>query len=307
MIRELDTSRIADLKGLSPEHLERRRSYITASDFPALLGIDPYRGPQDVYFDKLGVLLPESKGTMPAGLGTGLEPAILDLAETALDVPIIDRGRWYTKGVIGATVDGRADVRRAVCNAKSSGKAEDYVDGPPARVVVQAQVEMLCTEDPIAYIPVLLPPEFRGPLQFRLFEIEFDAKLANDLMTTGMSFMDNYVAKQKMPPGEPAQLDTLRRIRRTPNQIVTVDPALMAAWTAARDARLAVDAQVKAAKEVEERALRSLLAAMGEAEGAECPEGVFTYLEQTRKGYTVEPATFRVARFKARITEEVSR
>ncbi len=305
MIRELDTSAIANIQGLSPEHLERRRSYITASDFPALLGLDERRGPVDVYFDKLGVLMP-GEGSVPAGLGTGLESAVLDLAEKALDVPIIDRGRWYTKGIIGATVDGRADVRRAVCNAKTTGKAEDWIDGPPVRFVVQAQVEMLCTGDPIAYIPVLLPPEFRGPLQFRLFEIEFEAATANDLMTAGLAFMDNYVAKNKMPPGEPAQLDSLRRIRRVPNQIVTVDPEVMRAWIEARDARLAVEKQIKAAEEIEERAQRALLTAMGTAEGAECPDGVFTYLEQSRKGYTVEPTTYRVARFKARATEEVS-
>lgn len=294
MITELDTSGLANVQGLTPEHRARRRQFVTASDFPILCGLVDGKGPRDVYLDKLG-MLEEADTSDPAAIGTGLEPSVLDLAEKALGLSIIDRGAWYTNGRFGATLDGRVDDQFATVNAKTSGMVDSWADGPPPYVRIQVQAEMMVTGAIAAIIPVLLGGF--GPLKFRAYRVDRDPEMEADLKTIGAAFL-NYLDAREMPPGEPASLESLRRVMRVPNKVVLVDDAPVTEWKLLRQFRLNLEKQVQQAAKDENRALRRIIEAMGDAEGAQCSTGVLTWMEQARAGYTAPPTAYRVARFK---------
>jgi len=64
------------------EWLEERRKGIGGSDMPAILGVDKYRSPYDVYLDKIG-RGPVIEVTKPMQRGTAMQPIISDIyAET---------------------------------------------------------------------------------------------------------------------------------------------------------------------------------------------------------------------------------
>ena len=53
---------------------------------------------------------------------------------------------------------------------------------------------------------------------------------------------------------------------------------------------------LKDAKDAHDGQKAALLTAIGDAEELRCDAGVYTYFEQSRKGYEVKPTTFRVLR-----------
>lgn len=297
-IREIDTSGISAIRGMTPQHMERRRQYVTASNIPAIAGVDQYRNAADVYLWMVGAI-DETESSEPAAIGTAAEPTLQALTEAAIGKKLTRRGAWNTKGCMGATLDALvADDRRLGAQFKTSGKAEDWEQGPPTRVVVQVHAEMVCAELDACYVAALLGGF--GPLKFRLYLVERDAQLAADVERLANTFMDKYITPRVLPPRVVASGETLRRVLRVPNKTVVVDDALMENWLAKRNKRLSAQKLVEGLEAEEEEAFCALLSAMGDAEAAECGKGILTYLEQNRKGYAVAPSTYRVARFKAK-------
>ena len=70
-----------------------------------------------------------------------------------------------------------------------------------------------------------------------------------------------------------------------------IDPALVQFWLDAKD-------NTKMTQAIEATALQQLLASLGDGEVGSCELGTLTFKEQTRKGYDVPAATFRVPRFQ---------
>lgn len=60
--------------------LEERKKYVTASDVPAVLGLNPYKKPIEVYQEKIGVV-PPFRGNEHTERGKRMEPIILDFLE----------------------------------------------------------------------------------------------------------------------------------------------------------------------------------------------------------------------------------
>lgn len=295
---ELDTSGIVTIRGLTPAHLERRADYLTASDVPAVCGLIKQRTPADVYLRKIGALTGDD-GSEPAAIGTALEPGLRTLTEAVLGVGLTRRGCWNTKGRLGATLDDVvANDRRKIVQYKTTGRTDDWDEGPPPAVLVQVQAEIVCAEADSAYVSVL-HPSF-GPLKFRMFLVERDDDSAAGLLELAETFMDRYVDRLVMPPNSLPSMPSLRRIVRTANKVVPVSDAGVIEYQRRRLARLDVDRLAKGAKELEEEALRLVLTEMGYAEAGESGAGTLTYLEQNRKGYTVAPTSYRVAKFTPR-------
>lgn len=294
-ISEIPTDSLCDLEGLTPAHLERRKKYITASDLPAIAGLDqPWRSAGDVYLDKIGEA-PARKGSVPAAIGICVEPALRRMAEHVLGVKLTRSGAWQTKGVVGATLDDLFEDRSAIVQYKTAGSGLSLEDGPPPKHLVQVHGEMYASETQLAHLVYLLGGQ--GPLSFRIFCVPRDEDFCRDVAAMGERFMNDHVAK-RIAPKEPANLDTLKRLIRVPKKVVLVDDALIATYRDLQRARLDADKAAKAAKEQEERALALILQTDHEAEMFQSLVGTVTYLETSRKGYTVEPTTFRTARFK---------
>lgn len=293
-ITEISTETLCDLKGLSDAHLERRKKYITASDIPAVAGLDYFRSAGDVFLDKIGEDTPW-RGSVPAAIGICLEPALRRMTEHVLEVELTRSGAWQTRGVIGATLDDITKDRTAIVQYKTAGSGLTLEDGPPPNHLVQVHAEMLVSETQLAYLAYLLGGQ--GPLSFRIFRIDRDDAMCDDVAAVGERFMQEHVAK-RIPPEEPASLRTLSRLVRVPKKSIEVPDELVSAYRELRRKRLDAEKAAEAIKEEEEKALARILQTDLEAEAFECSSGVLTYLEQVRKPYTAPEARYRVARFK---------
>ena len=96
-------------------------------------------------------------------------------------------------------------------------------------------------------------------------------------------------------------MEILRAMKRVPKTLVVVKPELVEAWHAAHGIKAWAGRLVK-------RADHAVLAAMGDAEAVDGGHaGLVTYLEQSRKEYTVPAKTFRVLRPKGVKRAELKR
>ena len=248
----------------------------------------------DLWFEKKYGVCKSGNGNASTKLGLRLEAAVLEAAEERLGSPIIDRQMWLTRNCNGATLDGRVD-ERTIVEAKTSGLlgpstlaqwGEDGTDEVPDNYVLQVQAQLFVTGAELGYLAALI-----GGRGFAMFRITPQAELQAAITVKSAEFIASLASD--VPPPEPPQLDTLKRIRRQPNKVVAISDEL-------RDRFEAAKADAKAADDQKERVQRELLAALGDAEAGECSGGMFTYFEQTNR-YQAKPAsetTFRVLRFK---------
>lgn len=270
---------------------ERRREVFTASDMGVLFGLPGFGGKtlSDVAFVKKYGLTTDNS-TPSTRLGQRMEPIILDEAEMTLG-RIIDRQAWLINGQIGATLDGRCESNGFPVEAKTSGllwkpDAEwgDGGDEVPSAILLQVQAQLFVTGADQGIVAAVI-----GGRGFMLYEIPRAGQLIEMMQTRVADFMSTLSTDVAYP--EPPQLETLKRIRRQPHKIVPLSGELV-------DRYRSVTESAKAAADAKETVQRELLAALGDAEAGDSGDGLWTYGEQSRKGYTVERTTFRTLRFK---------
>lgn len=282
-------------RGMTPEELERRRSFVGASETALLFGLPSFgkKTVSDLWFEKKYGVEKSSNGNASTKLGLRLEAAVLEAAEERLGCPIVDRQLWLTRDCNGATLDGRVDDR-VIVEAKTSGLlgpstmaqwGDDESDEVPDSYLLQVQAQLLVSGAELAYLAALI-----GGRGFAMFTITPQPELQAAIAAKAAEFIDS-LAGDVAPP-EPPQLDTLKRIRRQPNKVVAISDDLKERFDEAKS-------NAKIAEETKELIQREILAALGDAEAGECSGGRFTYFQQTNK-YQAKPAsetTFRVLRF----------
>ena len=279
---------------------ERRRSVVGASEVGLLFGLPSYgsRTIADLWFQKKYGYEREPKGNASTALGNRLEPVILGMAEDHLGSRIIDRQRWCVKEAVGATLDGIVAADGAVIDAKTAGIlgpsklaewGEDGSDDCPDNYVLQLQTQMIVTGAELGYIAALI-----GGRGFALFKIMPQAALMAAIEEKAMLFVESL--RGELPPDEPPQLETLKRIRRQPNKVLDRSDDIEELWEQLTSAK----SDAKATENIVEKIQRQLLAKLGDAEAAQTSGGMITYFEQTNKypAKLASEVSFRVLRFK---------
>ena len=297
MITQLDVSRITEIQGLTPAHIERRKKYVTASELPALVGLDDYRSAVDLWLYKTGQAMSTEAGEA-AAIGTASEPAIQRLVEAATGWSLTRRGAWCTHlGFMGATCDWKIEGQDGIVQGKTGGMATsaEYETEPPARVVIQVHGEMICADEEVAYVAALLGGF--GPLKFKMFKIVRDEDLCKGLVETAARFME-CVQENRRPEGV-AHLQTLKRVLWTPGKVASVSDAYVQAYLDARTIRLDAEKQAKRLKEAEDSALAAIVQADIEAEAWACSMGQVERQEVKVSSYTVDARTEQRIAFKA--------
>ena len=281
---------------MSPEELERRRGVVGASETVLLFGLPAFgkRTIGDLWAEKKYGTERQWKGNDSTKFGLRLEKPILDEAEERLGSPIVDRQLWLTRDFNGATLDGRVDSRTIV-EAKTSGLlgpstmsewGEDESDDVPDSYLLQVQAQLLVSGAELAYLAALI-----GGRGFAMFKITPNVDLQAAIAAKASEFIATLAGD--VPPPELPQLETLKRIRRQPNKVVTIPDELYDRFEQAK-------ADAKVSEAVKEEAQRAVLAAMGDAEMGVCGIGAYTFYEQTAnyKAKEASHTTFRVLRFK---------
>lgn len=278
---------------LTPDELERRRHYITATDVPQICGKSPWGNASDVYAAKVyGKVFAGNKATEAGNL---LEPSVLEWARGELGGIIA--GDWFVhdNGINACSLDSRT-LEGEPIEAKTSGIVgpgtpqqwgQAGTDEIPQYYLLQVHAQLLVTGTRRAFVPALL-----GGKGFVMYQVRFNQRIADWILHVSEQFWETHIRERVQPENWLPSLETLKHLRREPETVVDIPDELVKEYQAAK-AREAV-----AAKQAED-AQRRLLAAIGAAEAGRYSAGLITYYEQTRKAHEVAASTFRQIRVKA--------
>ncbi|HEX5034888.1 MAG TPA: YqaJ viral recombinase family protein [bacterium] len=276
---------------------EVRRRYIGASDAAAVLGLDPYRNPSDVYHEKVTDLEPD-ESSEAATIGQVLEDGILDWGAKERGVQIVkNQFRVHENGIMSIHYDAlvKGNIAESM-ECKTAGILTPFdreewgevgTDEIPTRYIIQCQQGFsILPELQTTWVPVLL-----GGVGLRMYRVDRNDEMVRFLEEFIPDFHHKHIVQKVPPVDPPPSMEVLKRIKRMPATTVPIDPALVTAWQDAKKV-------AKSAGEAEDLAKRAVLAALGDAEGAHCELGAITYLETHKKSYVVKESSYRTLRFK---------
>ncbi len=299
---------------ITEKQREARTTALGSSDLAAICGLDPWRNAADVYAEKVFGTKPFDTAHTLAG--QWLEDAILAFARTTLGKLTKNQTRRVKGFPIRCNIDALVFNGGEPVEGKMSGIANPYFkandewgepgsDEVPDRVKIQAHGHMLALTNDVGaltgypkqcHVPALL-----GGRGFCMFVVPFDRDAAEQILIIANAFWQDHVIPRVPPPDVTPSLQTLKRIIREPESVVDLDTHIndpedtehtgigLEIHTMADYKSIA-----KAHKELAEECQAKILAALGNAEAGRLPDGrLVHYKEIQRKGYTVEPSSYR--------------
>lgn len=252
---------------LTDEQLAIRRTGITATDIPAILGKSPWKSPLGVYLDKIGEA-PAFVGNDDTDRGTFLEAGVREWAAKKLGKHITPGGTFVSpfNSLLIATPDGYVSERpgedpeallEIKCPRRSTGWGEPGTDEVPDHILLQGHWQM----GVIGLPRVIFAPLIGGELPF--YPVDRDPDLNGQLVEAAERFWRDHVVPKKPPQASGPDLPWLKE--RFPAEarehVVAQD-----AWPLLT-AYLASKALAESAKATEESARAALQAALGDAAG----------------------------------------
>jgi len=288
---------------------EARRTYIGASDLPVICGVSPFKSPFRLALEKRGEIATDDlTGNPYVEAGNELEPFLRSWYARKSGLKINARHVTFIHSkydFLRCHVDGNivADKRGpGLFEAKTAGYwaglSEDWgepeTDEYPMPYHVQNQGALAITRWTWGRLAALI-----GGNDFRPYPIEADESLQDAIVERAVKFW------------EAVQSGRLDDLDRTTADVKSMFPHSVAAVVEASesvtdDVRISIELlEKKAAAEAEVRQFEKQLDPvrarvmhyMGTHDTLTIGGApVITWKEQSRKGYTVEPTTFRVFR-----------
>lgn len=280
--------------------LEERRTLIGASDTPAILGVG-YSGktPASIWADKIGAYTTEDT-RVSLSIGSILQPAIVRIAQLVLpELPISEEPANFTRRhssvhYIGASLDAIAgrdeqgfDIPFEIKNVDRANE-KDWEVEPPLPFAVQLQHQMFVTGASHGYAFALIGGN--KPVWHR---VERNDEFIAAMLSKLASFW-SLVEKREPPPYEdPA--DQARVLAAMYPRDAGTSIALQDGAAALVDARDELGRQMDELKAQQTSIDNCLKLLLGDNAYGFLPDGrCVAWRTQHRKGYTVEPTSFRV-------------
>lgn len=181
---------------------ERKRG-LGGTDISAILGVNPWRSPVDVFQEKTGRAAPiPDNPAMRAG--RMLEPVIVQMyqEDTGLQVttnlPFIRRD-----GILIGHLDGLVESAGRVWEAKTARHSDGWGAAGTDEIPLhyQAQVQWYCglTELPAADVAVLI-----GGSDFRIYQVRADRVLFDELREAALRWWRDHIEADVPPPARSA-------------------------------------------------------------------------------------------------------
>jgi putative phage-type endonuclease len=189
----------------SPEWLEARRSLITATDIPVLMGLNSYKCEADLADEKLNGRTTEA--SLPMKIGTALEDLIASeySAKTGRTVQRVRDLVTHPKlAWAGASVDRRVVGEHRVVELKWTSRRSRFADGLPQEVEAQLAWQLGVLGWDHGDVAALAGDELF------VFEYEPDPALFDDLVAVAANF------RERLAAGGPFERDTARIKRDYP-------------------------------------------------------------------------------------------
>jgi len=248
------------------EWLDIRRRGIGGSDVGAILGLNKYRTPLDVYFEKRGEVEPEDLSDNDAvHFGIVLEDVIAAEYErrTGRKVRRNNRVLQHPKYPwMLANLDREVVGRERILECKTAGAymaggwGESGTDQVPESYLLQCMHYLAVTGRQVADLAVLI-----GGRDFRIYEIRRDEELIQMLIEREAEF---WARVERGDPPAPLLLQDVSKLfpRHTPDKEVEATPDVLALLQGLRDRK----DTIKRLKEEAERLQMKISEAMGDAE-----------------------------------------
>lgn len=182
---------------------------IGGSDIGAILGLNPWKSPIDVYMQKVGLVdSPEDNENM--WWGREMEPVIRKRYENESgnsvlvynDLPYIGPYEWFLYSPDGVIVDSKNGRTQGIWEGKTSGyRNPDYwgdagSDQVPPEYLAQCQWYIGATKAKWADLSVLFMGRRR---EFIIYRIHHDQELFDNMVTRAKDFWENHIIPQ-IPP-----------------------------------------------------------------------------------------------------------
>ena len=246
----------------SPEWLAYRRTVITGTAIPILLGLSPWRCEADLADEMLGLAEPQPP-SVAMRRGLALEPLLAELYTEQTGRPVVKSEGMVRHPSVewaAASLDYLAGDR--VVELKTTGSRTRFADGLPQDVEAQVAWQLGCSGLDVADVLVMV-----GDDVLPVFTVRADPALFGDLLAVAQDF------RRRLAEGGPFATSDERVRRQFPSDDGTVLPAtpdLVALARELADARSALK-EAEAREKTVASALRAVLL------GASGIEGVLTY------------------------------
>lgn len=195
------------------EFLKERQKGIGGSDIGALVGVNKWQSPLDVYLSKIDPIKPEENIPDYLHFGNVLEDVVAAEFSRRSGMKVQKRNQTFVDNEFECL---RANIDRYVvggsileCKTASAFNAsefgEDGTDEVPEVYLCQCQFYMKVTGIHSCYLAALI-----GGNMFKWYKIPYKQKLADYLAKVGASFWKDHVEKRVPPP--PVNSDDLVRL-----------------------------------------------------------------------------------------------
>jgi len=195
-----------------PAWHEARRTFIGASDAPAVLGISPWATPLDVWASKLNIG-DQFQGNLSTDMGHALEDLIRQTLAEQLGRPVAVDGRTIRHPDhphIAASPDGwiSGKAELAECKYVGPNTAYQWANGVPVYVQAQCQVQMAVTGARRVHVAALIVDH--GP-RFFTAAVERDDTVIGEIIGRLNEFWQGYIEAEQRPDIDGMNPDQVRR------------------------------------------------------------------------------------------------
>jgi len=293
--------RVADSHSDQRAWLNARCYGIGASEIASVLGISPFKSALELWHEKVSGEREDLSDREPIQWGHLLEPVIIQEFARRTGRSVLHGGEllrstehtWAIATLDAWTWDPQGDEKQPwPLEVKAVGARQEqaWEDGAPEYYVAQVQQQMLVTGCHRATIAALI-----GGQRMVWEDIERDPEWVNRIVYNGERFWQRVLGQDPPPPdGSFSARRALLAMYQSDDGSDVMLSAQMADHTDAIE-------EAKRQKDMAERVIAALenelRAALGPATRGILSDGrVWTYKEQQRRGYTVQPSTTRVLR-----------
>ena len=192
---------------LTPEQLELRKTGLGSSDIAAVVGLNKFRGPLDVYQEKAG-LVPGFEGNEFTYWGHALEPVIANRYAEEEGVELMECDTLvhpdynFALATPDRSIVGKPTLVEIKCSGmrRSTDWGEPGTDQVPAHYLIQCQWQMLVASAvaPAPIEQVHLAALFSGN-RYEVFIIDSDQALQEHLLHAADKFWHDCVLAEKAP------------------------------------------------------------------------------------------------------------
>lgn len=278
---------------------QNRKQYIGSSDVAAILGLDPYKTPYEIWC-KMVYNMETEESSDKALLGLDFEKILVEWLSRKLNKEIITDPLSLefidSTGIFVSHPDGIIKDLPEGVEVKMTQIADDWetegTDMIPRHFWLQCQAHCYCGNFKCVHVAVMLI-NFYG-YQIKYYRVDRNEKVIEEMVKKCTEFYNENVLKQIPPSGNLPPLQVFQKIKRVPEKFVEIDEKLVSAYETAKE-------YVKEANKALDGTQALIMRQLGDAEGARLSDGrILTFMEMKRSGYMVQDTKYR----QLKITKE---